>query len=101
MNINDAIKGMQRPANFYQQVDSSVYYILYTSFEDRKVGHAYYEALGSIPERVKASALNCFVRGESDTYHAKVIRAAMKHFEKNSYIDDVTPALSTDKLNGQ
>jgi hypothetical protein len=99
MNLNDALKGMQNPQNFYQQASASAYYIIYTSREG-KVGDAYYEALGSLPERAKAAALDLFMNGEADSYHAKVIRAALKHYETSSFLTDDIPAKTVDELNG-
>ena|ERR1700757_1156057 len=97
MNLNDAIKGMKQPQNFYHQADCSVYYILYTSL-GKDVGDAYYTALGSLPERVDAAALDCFLNGDATSYHAKVLRAAMKRFKHEGFINETIPALSVREL---
>jgi hypothetical protein len=97
MNLNDALKGMQNPQSFQQQVESSAYYILYTQIDD-KAGPAYFEALGSIPERAKAAAIQCFIAGDATSYHAKVLRAALKHFNKYSYLDESVPVKTVSEL---
>lgn len=67
---------LTEPKNRYEQVEAVAFHAL-----DNPI---YFEALRYLPERCKAAALNMFDRGESDTYHARVIRAALRQYASNS-----------------
>lgn len=63
---------LTEPKNRYDQVEAVAFHAL-----DNPI---YFEALRYLPERCKAAALNMFDRGEVDTYHARVIRAALRQY---------------------
>lgn len=96
MNFQESIKGLHDPKNLYHQVDSVCFNVI--TYDDRENGEAYYEALGNLPDRVKAAALDCFKRGDARSYRAAVLRYALKRYEEIGWIDSSLPIVDVSDL---
>jgi hypothetical protein len=67
-----------------EQVDASVRFVL----QDNK---AYYNALGSLPSRVKESLMTIIIDWpEASGYHFNVLRAAQKQYSRGAGFIDMT-----------
>ena len=89
MDLKECMKGLKNPENLHEQVDSVCFYLL--TYDDAVRGKAHYEALKSLPDRVKAAALDCFLRGDAQSYHASVLRHALKRYKEEGWLDSTLP----------
>lgn len=83
MDFIKSIEQMREPTDRYNQVSAVCYYVL--------DNHAYYVALGNLPERCKATALRLFEESSTIGYHGQIVRKALKAYQSGETINEDQP----------